>query len=78
MFGGVYLKFSSATEFIFITSTSDLEFFTIVARRVERELLFKRISNVSFSDKGSNLPPYDHKSNTKPLKPGFHQIVTEL
>ena len=37
-------------------------------RGVKRTIL-ELINNVvlNLPDKGSNLPPYDHKSNTKPL-----------
>ena len=35
---GVYLNI--ATEFVYYNLRSDLEFFTVVARRVERELFY--------------------------------------
>ena len=50
-----------------MNSASDLEFFhNFSLKGGKRTMLYESIM-LLFPDTGSNLPPYDHKSNTKPL-----------
>ena len=62
---GVYLNV--ATEFDIINFASDLELFRSCSLKGEYRTNLELINNLVFAWHGSNLPPCDSESNTKPL-----------
>ena len=56
-----------ATEFIYYNLCFRLRIFHNCSLKGGKRTIFQRINNVASPDTGSNLPPNDYKSNTKPL-----------
>ena len=64
MFGGVYLKFSFATEFIYYNIRFRLRIFSqLQPEEWQKNYFIMKL----LPDTGSNLRPNDYKPNTKPL-----------